>query len=555
MFLRRQSARGACWTAVVQDGSSVHAAQVVYAEGARPRVTRLWQAQAPDVGQGLQALQASLNTKNCNLVGVLDRAMYRMQATEAPDIPRQDWRDALRWQLKEQVEFAVEDAVLDVLDMPQATQLRHNTPVMVFMVPREDYTRLELAADDLGLSWQALDVPETALRNVCALTEEGEKAQALVVFGDAHGMLVITFKGELLMARHIEVTVSAIKGDEEGRGAALSRAALEILRTVDTFERMHSQVQLATMTVALPPGCQSDVLDMLADLIYVPLQCLSLKQYLDLDELGDDAERLDGHATFDELCALGATLRAAPEFAERQHLQLLDPNSVLGHAPAWGALLGARLAGGFAAVGLVAGIALSATATAYERRASNLEAEVGGLRAADVAMPPSPAVKELEGLRQKEAQQRQVQDTLAGSMAWSSQGYSDYLMALSRKVQTNVWITGLSVQGDGRQLVLSGRTTDPANIPAYLQRLSEEERFKGRKFAQVELAAMGGDQNMVHGVVQFTLRSLRQGEPGKQSDEDGSTEEAMHRLRVIRAEEARARAREASAPASGGAKP
>ncbi len=549
MFLRRQSARGACWIGVVQDGSSVHAAQVVFAEDDRPRVTSLWQAQAPSVGQGLQALQASMNLKNANLVGVLDRAMYRMQATEAPDLPRQDWRDALRWQLKEQVEFPVDDAVLDVLDMPQATQLRHNTPVMVFIVPREDYSKLELAADALGLGWKALYVPETALRNVCALTEEGEKAQALVVFGDAHGMLVITFKGELLMARHIEVTVSAITGDEEGRGAALSRAALEILRTVDTFERMHSQVQLATMTVALPPGCQSDVLDMLADLIYVPLQALSLRQYLDLDALGDDADRVDGHATFDELCAIGATLRASPIQAEHQNLQLLDPNSVLGQSPQWGAVLGARVAGGLAAAGLVGGLALSATATAYERKAASVEAEVAGLRAADVAMPPSPVVKELEGLRQKEAQQRQVQDTLAGSMAWSSHGYSDYLLALSRKVSASVWITNLSVQGDGRQLVLSGRTHDPSALPGYLQRLADEERFKGRRFAQVDLSTISGEQK---GIVQFTLRSQSVKDKDKADDgNDGSTDAAVRRVRELRAEEAKRKASEASSEPAG----
>ena len=533
LFRRRKSHDGSRWVSVVQEGTVMHAAQVAYTDPDRPRVNWLWREESPTMDVGLRALKAGKKLKSDKLIGVLDRVQYRMQASEAPaDIPRENWADAIRWQLKDQVDFPVDDAVIDVLEVPNSTQLRQNNAVMAFMVPRADYSGIEMAADDLGLNWTALDLPETALRNLCALCEEegGEKAQAFVAFGEAHGMLVITYKGELLMARHIEVAMSAITGEEEVRGAALSRSALEILRTVDTFERMHSQVQLAAMTVALPPGCGPEVLELLSELIYVPLKAMALSAWFDLEPLGEDAARVNQNATFAELCALGAVLRASHAAAERTQLRLLDPDSVLGQQPTWGAVLGLRLAGAVAVLGIASGVGMSAAATAFSHKADGVEAEVNGLRAAEATNPPSPVVLELEGLRQKEAQQRQMQETLMGSMAWSSQGYSEYLLALGRQVHPMVWITGLSVAGEGRDIVIIGRTVSPHVLPQYLKGLAQEERYRGRRFAQIDMASVTTDEKVVQGVVQFTLRSVPSDHLRKNGKDEKSVEDAAREI-------------------------
>jgi MSHA biogenesis protein MshI len=530
MFFRRQSHDGSQWVSVIQDGTVLHAAQVAHKAGALPRVLSISSHEANTLEAGLRNLRTSKEIRGCPLIGVLDRTQYRMHAGEAPDVARQEWPDAMRWQLKEQVDFPVEDAVLDVLEVNSGTQLRQNAPVMVFVVPRADYATIELAADDVGLSWTALDVPETALRNLCTLGEDEEKAHALVAFGENHGMLVITFKGELLMARHIEVAVSAVTGEEDVRGAALSRAALEILRTIDTFERMHSQVALSNLTVALPPGCGAETIDMLADLIYVPLNALELSSWIDLSALGEGAERLNRNATFSELCLIGSTLRADAN-SKIQQLQLLDPNSVLGQSPPWGAVLGVRVASGVLAVGLTAGLGFSAVSGAYNHRATAIETDVAALREKDMNNPPSPVLRELEALRQKDAQQRQMQDALQGGLVWASAGYSDFLMALGRQTHPGVWITGLVLHGDGRDLVLMGRTNNSGALPAYLQQLAQEERFKGRRFAQLDVMDMGQDVSLgksASSVLQFTLRSLAMNAARRDQPTGASTQDAVN---------------------------
>jgi len=187
-------------------------------------------------------------------------------------------------------------------------------------------------------------------------------------------------------------------------------------------------------------------------------------------------------------------------------------------------------------------VGLSAASTAYNHQSSGIEAEVAALREADAAHPVSQTIKDLEGLRQKAAQQRQMQDALQGGMAWASQGYSDYLMALGRQTHPGVWITGMVVHGDGRDIVLMGRTNNSATLPAYLQKLGLEERFKGRRFAQfdvMEVAQEGSFSSRGGGVVQFTLRSVVASDTRRDRPIGVSTQDALNAVEKRKEEEQR----------------
>ena len=85
-------------------------------------------------------------------------------------------------------------------------------------------------------------------------------------------------------------------------------------------------------------------------------------------------------------------------------------------------------------------------------------------------------------------------------------GYSDFLVALGRQSQAGLWITNLRVRGDGRDVELTGRMTNPSALPQYLRRLEQEDRFKGRRFAQIEMRDIGEGDKVPVGVTEFTLR-------------------------------------------------
>jgi hypothetical protein len=175
-----------------------------------------------------------------------------------------------------------------------------------------------------------------------------------------------------------------------------------------------------------------------------------------------------------------------------QHINLIDANLLPRRerfASAGAALvMGATLAVSIAlALGLNAMSAqATAEAAASEQALAALQARVATV---GTAQPSRPAA-ELARLRAVEAGQRRIRTALDAGQAGGVQGYSEYLLALSRQTRGNLWLTAFSVAPDGRALELGGRMTDPRQLPDYLKRLNAEPLFKGREFAQLSLKAI-----------------------------------------------------------------
>jgi hypothetical protein len=471
--------------------------------GARPRLLWTWSQSSGTLTQGLRALGQARSTRGAALVGLLDRAQYRILPTEAPDVPRPDWRAALRWKIKDLVNFDVVDAALDVLEIPHDPQLRRPPTAIALAAPRAEVETMAHQADDVGREWTALSVPEMALRNLSALAEQGERAHALLAFGETHGCLVITAKGELLMSRQIEVPLSAFSPAEAGQdNQALDRAGLEVQRTLDSFERTFSHIGLARLSVAVPQSVSTTLLAALRELVYTQVERYAPADYFDIPPA--EAALCD-EADLGLLSALGTALRAQAAATGHQQINLLD-SSISGKPPTWSASIGERVVAATLAGVLIVGGTLTYAARHVAANVTDLERQTTQLLPVSTAQPFASATRELDVLRQTDALQTSLRDTLNQALANASGGYTDYLRALGRKAQPALWITGLTIYPD-LSLDLSGRMVDAAQLPPYLRQLESEDRFKGRRFGQIEMKTVA-DANAPSGTVtEFTLRS------------------------------------------------
>lgn len=496
---RRQADNGTHWVAVTQDGAVLRALQVTHATGEKPCVAWAHSQETADFAKGLRGLARAHPLRGVSLSTVLGRPQYRLISTELDDLPREEWSGVVRWRLKEQVDFSVDDAIVDVLGVPQDTQNRGTRAAIALLEPQAEAQKLSLAADDAGLAWTAVEVPETGLRNICALAETESQAHALIAFGSEHALLVITLGGELVMTRTIEVASATLMGSEEARGGAVGRAGLEVLRTLDTFERTHSKATLSGLSVALPGGAAS-MAEVLADLVYVPVKALDLAQLVDCSALGQDTEQVEALASLENLCLLGAALRPVSQARGCQQINMQDVEQAQAGAGSWGAVWGVRAVSAVLGLALVAVIGMSAAAKRLDSLAAEFESQLVPLQAVTASMPPPPDQGELDAVRKAEAVQKRLSEALATATAESSGGYSEYLMALGRQTQPSVWIMGLSVRDNGRRLELSGRMTDPGFLPGYIARLETEAQFKGRRFNRVEIGSvtseMAADQHV-----------------------------------------------------------
>jgi MSHA biogenesis protein MshI len=241
-------------------------------------------------------------------VALLPRNQYQCMTMDAPaDLPREDWAAAVRWQLKDSVAFAVDSAAVDVLAVPEGTSYRAQAQLIAVAAADSAVRPLVEQAADAGAPWQAIDIAETALRNLSALVEPEGRAQALLHCQADHATLVVTYGGELLSTRQMELSLVQPEGtDEAHRQHAYDQAGLELQRTLDGIERAFGQVTLARLLITPMPGVQA-LCDHLTPLLYVPVAPLALDGVLDFSavpELLADPALLN-----QQLCAIGAALR------------------------------------------------------------------------------------------------------------------------------------------------------------------------------------------------------------------------------------------------------
>lgn len=303
-FLRRSIEPG--WVGVSFEDTRLRMVRVLRAAGARPAVQWIWQGEPVETARQLSAARQRHRLDRQQCVALLTRGQYQISTLDAPDVPRPEWRDAVRWQLRDMLEFSADHAAIDVLEIPGDTAVRRHPQVLVVAAPREAVLAMAFAAQEVGLDWAAIDVAETALRNVSALTEPPQRAQALLHFSEHHGTLVITHGGELLMTRQIDVQAAHFASADFGqREAALDRAGLELQRTLDNFERLASHVSLARLLICPGPGTAA-LIEHARALIYVPVLPLDLSEALDLDAV---PELRQPEQQTPWLVALGAALR------------------------------------------------------------------------------------------------------------------------------------------------------------------------------------------------------------------------------------------------------
>lgn len=301
---RHQSGPG--WLAFAPLAGRVRMAHVVCAEGTRPVLRWADTADWSDPARALRGLRRSRGVERLRSVALLQRHEYQWLPLDAPDVPREEWADALRWSLKDMVDFPVDSAGIALLEVPGAPAARRRAQLIAVAAAHAHLAPLAAAGTDAGAPWHAIDVPETALRNIAALLGAPGQGQALLHTGETHSSLVVTADGELLLARHIDVSLAQLTdANEDTRTQAFERASLELQRTLDSVERQFSHVRLAGVQV-VPGALLADFITYARELVYVPVVGFDLAQAIDLSavpELSDPAVQ----AAF--LPAIGAALR------------------------------------------------------------------------------------------------------------------------------------------------------------------------------------------------------------------------------------------------------
>ncbi|GAB4175955.1 MAG: hypothetical protein OHK0026_11600 [Rhodocyclaceae bacterium] len=241
----------------------------------------------------------------------LDFGEYQLLQVDAPAVPPEELKSAVRWHVRDLLEYPADEATIDVLEIPVDGAVQgHGRSLFAVCAPNlvvGKYVRLFQSAD---IPLAVIDIPETAQRNLAALLEPVGRGVAMLAFGAQAGLLTFTFGGELYLARRIDIGAPALAGSEgEARVALLDRIVLELQRSLDHFEHQFHFITLAKLLLAPLPE-DTGLAEYLAANLYLPVEKLSLGDALDMSAV-PALQQADAQARY--LRVLGLALRSEEE--------------------------------------------------------------------------------------------------------------------------------------------------------------------------------------------------------------------------------------------------
>jgi len=200
----------------------------------------------------------------------------------------------------------VDDATMDVLDIPPETDQAGRSHAMYAVAARNDIIRACMAAFEVErIPLSVIDVPELAQRNISALHEIEGRGAALLHFQDDSGLLTVTFRGELYLSRRIEIGLSQFLGAvPELRDEQFARVVLELQRSFDHFERQYHFVPVAKLLLGPQPE-ETGLYEHLKANLDLPVERIDLLEKLQFDPRAEP----DAAAQWRLFHLVGASLR------------------------------------------------------------------------------------------------------------------------------------------------------------------------------------------------------------------------------------------------------
>lgn len=254
----------------------------------------------------LEKLGKTLRLKQYQCTTLLDPGDYQLLVVEAPSVPPQEMKTAVRWRIKDLLDFRVEEAAIDVLEIP-AQQGSKQRSLYAVAARNEVIRNCQSRFEEADIPLAAIDVPEMAQRNIAALLETPGRGLALLSFDAGGGLLTFTSGGELYHFRRIEVSLSQLTdADSERRQRSWERIVLELQRSLDHFDRNFHFIALNGLLLAPLPN-QSELREYLAANLYVPLETLNLETIFDFSGAPEMAADMELQAQC--FLTLGAALR------------------------------------------------------------------------------------------------------------------------------------------------------------------------------------------------------------------------------------------------------
>lgn len=254
----------------------------------------------------LEKLRRDADLGRCHFTTLLAPGEYQLLLAEAPNVPANELKTAIRWKIKDGLNYPVENATVDVLRIPASKSGPERAQSLYAVVAANDVVQKHMALfEQAKIKLDVIDIPEMAQRNIAALFEQEDRALGLLAFDDNGGLLTFTSGGELYLSRRIEISAGQLQDANENlRVQSRDRVELELQRSLDYFDRQFNHLSVSHILVSVPDS--TGLIEFLVAMIGAKVEKLDLSQVMDISAVPALA---DSEFAAYALPALGAALR------------------------------------------------------------------------------------------------------------------------------------------------------------------------------------------------------------------------------------------------------
>lgn len=213
----------------------------------------------------LPSLVAEHRLAKTPCVEVIEPTAYNLLLVEPPNVALTELRAAVRWRIKDLIDFHIDDAIIDVFDIP-GQNLAGRAKTMYVVVARSSLVRKRVdMLQGAGFNLSVIDIPELALRNITSLLSEDRSGVALLHLGAHRGQIILTRQSTLYLARNIDIGLEKLvtlmrryaPAAEENPEiptpelqGLLDAIVLEIQRSLDYYESHYGQAPISHLIIA-----------------------------------------------------------------------------------------------------------------------------------------------------------------------------------------------------------------------------------------------------------------------------------------------------------------
>lgn len=291
------------------DGIAV--AEVDFSAQPRPalqscRYIETYQAEERLEKLGKYIRERALKRQPC--IVVLDESCYNLVQMAAPPVQDDELTAALRWSLKDLIDYPVDDAVIDVFRVP--VQEHREAKVYAVVSPRAQIRQSVDFIRKSGLGIDCIEIEQLSIGNIVEQLAGQEKGVAVLHIERNHGSISLYQDSALYLSRKIDTGLARFEtlqldGDDIRSDAErlYEPIILELQRSLDFYESQFAKPSIRRLLVAPRHPLLQSFCDYASGTTGLQVE------FLNLGEVYPDSTVLDDQCQIHCLMAIAAASR------------------------------------------------------------------------------------------------------------------------------------------------------------------------------------------------------------------------------------------------------